>query len=113
MKALVLASAVPLAVELAGCMLVQKMVTGRRWRLLQPLSLRCRDRSPRLRGSSHSANRIGTLLHQGVANDVWDRKSRGADLYRDQHHLRYRNAPSHQLSLVGIARHLRCAVVGR
>ena len=34
MKALVLASAVPLAVELAGCMLVQKMVTGRRWRLL-------------------------------------------------------------------------------
>ena len=35
--------------------------------------------------------------------------SRGADLYRDQHHLRYRNPPGHQRSLVGIARDLRRA----
>jgi hypothetical protein len=52
------------------------------------------------------------VLNEGVANDVRVRKSRSADLHRDQHHLRYCDASGHQRSLVGIARHLRRAVVG-
>lgn len=77
--------------------------------------LSARDGSGRGTCRLHARSEIltGPLLNDGVANDVWDRQSRGADLYRDQHHLRYRNAPSHQRSLVGIARDICGAVVGR
>jgi hypothetical protein len=54
-----------------------------------------------------------TARMKGTVNDSWRRKPRGADLHRDQHHLRDRHTPSDQCSLVGIARDLRGLVVGR